>query len=98
MRDKITISLSLVALVIVALSLLTEWGRPSQVFLIAAGILILAKWIPFWVWPVARTVGEQTPEPSQAINAVGWLGLLFAVTGATFKFLSASPQYQLRPK
>jgi hypothetical protein len=64
MRDKITISLSLVALVIVALSLLTEWGRPSQVFLIAAGILILVKWIP----------------------AVGWLGLLFAVTGATFKF------------
>ena len=76
MRDKITIALSLVALVIGALSLFMGWGRASQVLIITAGMLILAKWIPRLMRPADGTIGAPPAEPSQAINAAGWLGLL----------------------
>jgi hypothetical protein len=83
MRNKITIGLSLLALVIGAVSLQQGWDRVSQVLIFTAAGLILAKWIPRWAMP-----GDQ--PLSKTIIVFQWLALILAVSGVALKFVGHS--------
>jgi hypothetical protein len=82
MRDKIAIGLSLLALVIGALSLYEGWARARGIVdLCALVIFLVAKY-----YPVSRFVGIQVKPPSaveiSALNAIQWAALAVIIAMA----------------
>jgi hypothetical protein len=88
MRNKITIALNILALVIGTLALFQGWGRVSQVLIFTACAMILNKnVISQLIVVLLRRIGipmrlenADEPERSKVIVAFGYMCGAFAIT------------------